>query len=430
MIYNTNVNVLLLFFFSSVAGLVRVSKTSHSAHDTKHVVVRGKHGHVGLVGSVKSGDSGSVINSGEVASSGRLVELGLEGETVRIDTGDGATGVVVVGLDGVEVLTLLGRETILAVKLKLEAGKRSVGLFGEVALGGGSTGSVVTETDNTGRLVGLRVGVGESNVGEKGLVVGHVPKVGDGRSISSFEAPDELLDGVVVVQTNVLGSRGGGSLGTGELNLFNKVFVRLLGEQTTFLGIKVDVVGPALNGGSVNSGSNFGRPGEVESDFVVLKSNKRKSESGVSVEEEDERNVDGGVGSTSGVGVVDHLGVLILTGLIVVQLGKQSPPALVVLVDALTTDGEFAIGNHTLGGVDVGGSSGGGTRGGGFEEHLLDKITVTRDGNGGTSAGSGGSVDNLLNAFHGKVGVTLVNGFEESDLRVTRKIDILGPVGY
>jgi len=61
-----------------------------------------------------------VIDAREVARASGLVLLGLERERVRVDTGHGVAGVVVVGLDLVEVLTLLFLETILAVRMSLK----------------------------------------------------------------------------------------------------------------------------------------------------------------------------------------------------------------------------------------------------------------------------------------------------------------------
>ena len=62
--------------------------------------------------------------------------------------------------------------------------------------------------------------------------------------------------------------------------------------------------------------------------------------------------------------------------------------------------------------------------------HVTDKITFTVAGNGdGDAAGVGGStVDGLLDVLHREVSVALVFGLEESYLRVTGKVDILGTV--
>ncbi len=85
--------------------------------DAEDVVVRGEHVHVGrVVGSVHGDSHLRVIDAREVAGTSGLVLLGLERERVRVDTGHGVAGVVVVGLDLVEVLTLLFLETVLTVR--------------------------------------------------------------------------------------------------------------------------------------------------------------------------------------------------------------------------------------------------------------------------------------------------------------------------
>ena len=56
--------------------------------------------------------------------------LGLKGERIRVHTGHGGTGVVLVGLHGVEVLTRLLLEPVLTVENKLEGVDGTVGLLG------------------------------------------------------------------------------------------------------------------------------------------------------------------------------------------------------------------------------------------------------------------------------------------------------------
>jgi hypothetical protein len=61
----------------------------------------------------------SVINAREVATATGLVFLRAKGERVYVDTCVGGTGVVLEGLDDVEVAALTLRETVLAVELEL-----------------------------------------------------------------------------------------------------------------------------------------------------------------------------------------------------------------------------------------------------------------------------------------------------------------------
>jgi len=73
--------------------------------DAQDIVVNCEEVHVGvgLASLLLDLDLG-VIDAGEVAGSGGLVLLGLKGEGVGVDTGVGVAGVVVVGLDLVEIL--------------------------------------------------------------------------------------------------------------------------------------------------------------------------------------------------------------------------------------------------------------------------------------------------------------------------------------
>ena len=138
-----------------------------------------------------------VVDPGEVAGAGRLVLLGLERERVRVDTGVGAAGVVVVGLDLVEVLALLLLETVLAVEDELEGGEGTDGLLsedGRTTNGTnlnhrGTSGGGGNETVRAleGVLVGVELDVG---IGRRG---GEVPHTVVGLGVG--EAPYELLNG-------------------------------------------------------------------------------------------------------------------------------------------------------------------------------------------------------------------------------------------
>ncbi len=104
--------------------LVGVSQTTHTAHDTKHVVVGGKHADLGSAGTLDGGIGqheleSSVVNTREVARARRLVLLRAKGEGVQVDTGVWAAGVVLPWLNEVEVGALALREAVLTVKLQL-----------------------------------------------------------------------------------------------------------------------------------------------------------------------------------------------------------------------------------------------------------------------------------------------------------------------
>jgi hypothetical protein len=76
--------------------------------------------------------------------------------------------------------------------------------------------------------------------------------------------------------------------------------------------------------------------------------------------------------------------------------------------------------------------SGGGDRLGRLklDVHITDEITVTGNGDGDAAGVGGSTVDGLLDVLHREVSVALVFGLEESYLRVTGKVDILGTVSY
>jgi hypothetical protein len=128
------------------------------------------------------------------------------------------------------------------------------------------------------------------------------------------------------------------------LDLFDQVFVTLLRESSTLFSVEVDVVTPHLQGGKVVTES--GRQVKVNSDFVVLQGNQWQGQSWVSVEEEDQWQKARFRVYTGTTERGSHLTVVQLLGFVHVQFSVQSPPLLVVLVDSLTTDGQFDSGDR------------------------------------------------------------------------------------
>ena len=109
---------------NQVKDLVGVSKTSHTTHDAKDIVVSGVNADLSGLGSTNSSGrddklKSSVINSGEVASSGWLVLFGAKGKRVNVDTGVWVSGVMLERLDEVEVGSFALGESVLTVKLEL-----------------------------------------------------------------------------------------------------------------------------------------------------------------------------------------------------------------------------------------------------------------------------------------------------------------------
>jgi len=244
---------------SILVNLVAEGETTHARLDAEHVVVHGEHVHAG--GAVGVGLLGNrdlrVINAREVAGTGGLVLLGLEREGVRVDTRVRVTAVVVEGLHLVEVLTGLLLEPVLTVEDQLEGRQRTDG--------GG---------DTHGTLLNPRVGVGTVLENQRGPehVGGDVARItnGDGGKLGITdigsgiphivvrgagpgpgEAPDKLLNGVVVRQTHLLGLVSGiHSIHASVLHLLDQVLVTLLGEPAALLGIEVHVVTPHLEASS------------------------------------------------------------------------------------------------------------------------------------------------------------------------------------
>ena len=109
--------------------LVGVSKTTHTTHDAKDIVVGSVDADLSGLGT-RDGSSrdnelkSGVVNSGKVASSRGLVLLRAKGEGVDVDTSVGVSGVVLEGLNEVEVGTLALGEAILSVKLELSGNNR------------------------------------------------------------------------------------------------------------------------------------------------------------------------------------------------------------------------------------------------------------------------------------------------------------------
>jgi len=399
--------------------------------DAEDVVVDREHVHVGRVTSGVLDDLDlRVIDTGEVAGTGGLMLLGLERERVRVDTGHGVAGVVVVGLHLVEVLTLLFLETILAVEDELEGVEGTAGFLSESL---GTTFRTERKEGSADRGQGHEaVGVGgvgvrlENNTGVGGDV-GEVPQgVLVGGNVG--EAPDKLLDGVVVREADLLGITGGDGVGTSVLDLLDQVFVTLLGEPATLFGVQVHVVGPHLEGLHIKEGAEIGRQVNVNAHLMVLEGDQRQVQSGVPVEEEDQGQVHSLTGTRSG-----HLTPGSLLGLIQVKLGVHAPPLLVVLVDALTTDGQFNVVDGTLGDpvavIDEGRRGSVGRIRLELDVHVTDKVTVTGDSHGHAAGVGGSTVDGLLDVLHREVSVALVFRLEEGYFWVTGKVYVLGAIG-
>jgi len=244
----------------------------------------------------------SGVNTREVACSRRLVFLRLESKRVNVNTSSRDISVVLIRLDEVEVRTKTLLEAIVSVKLKLgtddrvatsvERGETSVvGTTARTRIGSKVGRSIVCRECTRTKLgrevdtgveesfdftssainvtvmkVGSNVREGTShvssfNIGMKNLltrrntvspfgpktinivVISIVSPLVDVRSNNSIalDDPYEFLDRVVEIEFNLNVSVYSRFI-SGELELFNEIFVRTLGESATFIGIKVNVI--------------------------------------------------------------------------------------------------------------------------------------------------------------------------------------------
>ena len=396
----------------------------------ENVVVGREHVHGLSISRLHRDRNLRVIDAREVAGTGGLMFFGLQRERIRVHTGAGVAGVVVVSLHLVEVLTFLLLEAILTVKDKLELGEGTREFLG-VSHGRG-TGGVEGGTDRGDRHEAVGQVESVESVGLENDISGHVRggEVPQFRTSGSVgEAPHKLLNGVVVGEADLHGAGGLDGVGTSVLHLFDQVFVTLLGESASLFGVQVDVVGPHLESVLVQVGGEGGRDVDVDAHFMVLKGDQRQVQSGVPVEEEDQGQVHSLTGTRSG-----HLTPGSLLGLIQVKLGVHAPPLLVVLVDALTTDGQFNVVDGTLSDpvavIDEGRRGSVGRRRFELDVHVTDKVTVTGDSHGHATGVGGSTVDGLLDVLHREVSVALVFGLVEGNFGVTGKVDVLSAVGY
>ena len=406
--------------------------TENVVVDREHVEVLGGRTDVGTL----DGDL-RVVNSGEVASTSWLMLFWLKRKRVRVNARVWVTRVVLEWLNLVKVSTGLFLESVLAVENQFEGVQVTEDLFSE-HLRGSRLDIQGWATHLVRRDVRVRHRVWHSNeingrlCARTGQIVHTLVSIG--RRVRN--APHQFLDWVIVGQSDLLGRILGNGIGTSVLDLFDQVFVTLLRESSALFSVEVDVVSPDLERRCGQVLGEGGRQVKVNSDFVVLQGNQWQGQSWVSVEEEDEWQVNG-TRATDSRG--RHLTVVNSLGFVQVQFRVQSPPSLVVFVDSLTTDGQFSGLDRTLGdppGPRVGG--GGTSRRGGtelfsnarqFNVHVADQITISGDRDGNATRVRGCTVNSLFDVFHREVSVAFVNRLEESDFWVTSQVDILGAVG-
>ena len=377
--------------------LVGVGNASHTRHHAEHVVV---HGIDADLGGGRAGNSArreheledSVINAREVARARRLVLLRAEGEGVHVDARIGGAGVVLEGLDDVEVRALTLREAVLAVELELgrddgvlapavhvegglsehegagirHSGARGcVGSDGEGGLGlatdvpvVGSLGGVIStghleeaggvdEASGTLGVLGATEsvdGVGEGIDGVRvveGLGTERAEKHGGGVEGGAvvdvgvgLDNPDKLLAGVVEVELDLVG-RGADGLVAGELELLDEVLVGVLGHLAALVRVEEDVV-------NIERGGNKG---------LLVGGGGAHSAGGAAA---DVRH--GPEALTNGAEVNVDL------DLVVLESNKGEGEAGVAVEPELEGHVEGGLGESLAGGAHLGGATGGGAR--------------------------------------------------------------------
>jgi hypothetical protein len=309
-----------------------------------------------------------------------------------------------------------------------------------------------------------------------------------------LDNPDELLNGVVKVELDLVGRRADGLI-TSELQLLDKILVGILGHTSALISVQEDVVDVegggnkrlvvssvdtatslriGLDVGSATAAERADSPQalingadiEVDLDLVILKSNQRKSKTGVTAVPELEGDVKGGLregiagsanltrsvslartinGVKRGIGDKSQLSGVsnhgIVTLLLVNGESKVVPdvhPVTILAVNALTTNLDLNLGNQLLtreikptgintilatalhGLVNLRESN--------LKVSAVSQITITRDGASHTTTKIGLSIKSLLDGLHSKVSVTFVRHLPEGNLGVARKINILGAV--
>ena len=480
--------------------------------------------------------------------------LGAEGERVHVDARIRGTGVVLEGLDLVEVGSLTLREAVLAVELELGRDDRvlapavhvksslgehegagighigagdTVGLAtrgavlveggvvsGSPLLVDGEAGVVVHGTSllekagsvdegvGAGGLRGATEGVDGVGEGVDGVRV--VERLGTQSTVKCLAAvkggtvvdvgvgldnPDELLAGVVEVELDLVRGRADG-LVTRELELLNEVLMGVLCHLAALIRIEenvIDVEGSGDKGLLVGLGNRDGASGAIEGldgpealadgldvkvdlNLVVLKSDERKSKSGVAAEPEEERDVErrlgegiarsadlvGASGGRARAGDGGELGVrdvrklsgvtneLEVSTLLLGGHGELVPdvhPVAILAVNALATDLNLNLGDELLANVVeptgintvVVGSSGGlhvlvNLRERNLEVRAVAEIAIAADGASHTATKIGLTREGLLDGLHREVRVAAVRHLPESNFGRSRKEDVLSAV--
>jgi hypothetical protein len=401
----------------------------------------------------------------------------------------------------------------IALGVVLVASKRSITLTPPISAGNINSTSLVEETgainERAGALSNSIVATeGVDSIGKSIDSISVVERLSTKNAVEKLVAlqrravvnvlirldnPNKLLNGVVKVELDLVGRRANGLI-TSELELLNKILVGVLSHTSALISVQEDVVdiergsdqrlvvgvvytttdrGVSSVVGAIKRTNSpqaliDGTDIKVDLDLVILKSNQRKSKTGVAaipelkgdIQSSLGESIAGGANLTRSIslartidrverrvsdesklsGVADHS---IVTSLLINGKSKVVPdvhPVTILAINALTTDLNLNLRNqlltreveptgintvldrslHRL--VDLGESN--------LKVGAVSQITITRDGASHAATKIGLTVKSLLNRFHSKVSVTFVRHLPKGNLRVARKINILGTVSY
>jgi len=303
-----------------------------------------------------------------------------------------------------------------------------------------------------------------------------------------LDNPDELLNGVVEVELDLVGRRTDGLI-TSELELLDEVLVGVLGHAPALISVQEDVVNierssdKGLVVGSDNLATRAwgiavqranspqalinGADVKVDLDLVILKGNEGQGKTGVAAIPELEGNIEGGLresiagsanlaGGSSlartvyvierGVSDVSQLSGVSNHGKVARALvnsqGKLVPdvhPITILAINALATNLDLNLRDNLLTGEVK--PTGINTVLGRALHLLVDlgesnlkvsavsQITVAGDSAGHTATKIGLTVESLLNRLHSKIGVALVAHLPKGNLRITSQINVLSAIG-
>lgn len=405
------------------ASLVGEGLTSHTSHDSQHVVGNSVDSDVNLTnGRLKGQVQESIVDTREVARAIGLRALRVEAERVDVNVLLRDTGVHLIGENSTEVLTFAGLEARVSVELEINLNHWVL-----------SVATFIVEESLSLTVAGL------------------------------LNSPDQLLDRVVEVQLNAgsgLGTSSNLGDGTSSLNLSDQVLVAGLGKASALLTIKenvVDVHGSLqvrIAKGTAETANQRGSVGVTVADpelregtsvelnlhIMVLQRNKGQSKTGVAAPPELQGDVVDGLV----LGIIDQLSnsVALANKLGKVQLksvGQLFPDLhklTILSIDALATNGNLNLVDDGVSDrvdpVDSVRAVGTvGFDGGQGEDKVTaaDQISIALNAAGKAATKSSLILEGLFHALNSEISVSAIHQLEESNLGSVSQENILDSLG-